>query len=352
MFRRPETRGFTLVELLVVIAIIGVLIALLLPAVQAAREAARRMQCSNKLKQIALAMHNYHDSNKVFPPGAQQSSRNIGQASYYVGWTREIMPFMEDDQVKNLYIPDNPINAPRDAGAKLFRETIVPAFNCPSDLTPELATPGSGPHNNLLFATASYAANAGRGDGFVTWYLYEDVGSPEEPNPTTGREWGWRGPIHTTLAPGAAKPAGVGLLKRESIAKITDGTSKTILVGESTNDFTPRRKFWAWTWGNYLMGQTVAQDRTFDHDFNACPNDTGTTGAYPGRSRRTCMSAWWARHPAGMNTAMCDGSVGFTTFDIDLNLFASLGSIAAADDENTVFGPPTRGGGGGGGGAF
>ncbi|WP_197531211.1 DUF1559 domain-containing protein [Posidoniimonas corsicana] len=344
MFRRSQTRGFTLVELLVVIAIIGVLIALLLPAVQAAREAARRMQCSNKLKQIALAMHNYHDSNKVFPPGAQQSSTNIGNASYYVGWTREIMPFMEDTQLKDLYIPDVPVNSTTDLGAKTFRETFVPAYLCPSDLTPELAVPASGPTNGQQFATSSYAANAGRGDGFVTWYLYEDVGSPSDVNTQTGREWGWRGPVHTTMAPGAAKPAGVGLLKRESIAKITDGTSKTILVGESTNDFTQRRKFWAWTWGNYLMAQTVPQARTFDHDFPNCPNDTGTSGAYPGRSRRTCMSAWWARHPAGMNTAMCDGSVGFTTFDIDLNLFASLGSIAAADDENSVYGPPTRGG--------
>lgn len=338
--RRCREPGFTLVELLVVIAIIGILIALLLPAVQAAREAARRAQCTNNLKQLALAMHNYHDTNSVFPPGAQLSSTSIGSANFYVGWTREIMPFIEDSQLQDLYIPTVSITH---IDAKIFRETIVPAFNCPSDHEPALEIPHSGPTQNRQFRTASYRANAGRGDGYVTWYLYEDVGSPNEINNTTGRDWGWRGPVHVTLAPGVAKPSDRGLLKRESMAKIVDGTTHTLLIGESTNDFPRRRSFWAWTWGNYLMSQTVAQDRTFDHYYPDCPTDTGTAGAYPGRSRRTCMSSWWAQHPGGMNGAMCDGSVDFISFDIDLNLFASLGSIAGGDDENWTW-TPQRGG--------
>ncbi|TWT78150.1 Type II secretion system protein G precursor [Posidoniimonas polymericola] len=343
MLKRSHRRGFTLVELLVVIAIIGVLIALLLPAVQSAREAARRMQCVNNLKQLALSMHNYHDANKAFPPGAQQSSTDIGRASYYVGWTREVMPYIEDQQLQNLYVPDTPVNNPRDLQIKQFRETNVPAFNCPSDNPPELAIPESGPHGNLQFATASYRANAGRGDGYVTWYLYEDVGSPTQTNAATGRSWGWRGPVHTTLSDNAAPPTGRGRLKQESFAKITDGTTHTLLIAESTNDYNRRRTFWAWTWGNYLMSQPTPQDRTFDHNYPDCPNDTGTSGAYPGQSRRTCMSAWWANHTGGMNGAMCDGSVDFISFEIDLQAFASLGSIAAADDENTVF-VATRGG--------
>jgi prepilin-type N-terminal cleavage/methylation domain-containing protein/prepilin-type processing-associated H-X9-DG protein len=341
MMRQRRSRvGFTLVELLVVIAIIGVLVALLLPAVQAAREAARRTECSNKLKQLALAMHLYHDANKTFPPGAQMSSTSIGGASYFAGWTREIMPFVENSQLRDLYVPDVPVSHPRDERAKQFRETSVGLYNCPSDFPPELAIPGSGPHNNQEFRTSSYRANAGRGDGFVTWYLYEDVGlESSPPDPQTGRHWGWRGPVHTEISRGSPQPTDRGVLRRESFKNIVDGTSHTLLLGESTNEFNRRRSFWAWTWGNYLMSQPSAQERTFDHNYPNCPNDTGTTGAYPGRSRRTCMSAWWAWHAGGMNAAMCDGSVGFVLFDIDLNLFASRGSIDGADDESTAWVP-------------
>jgi len=171
-----STRGFTLVELLVVIAIIGILVALLLPAIQAAREAARRAECASKLKQLALSMHLYHDAQGTFPPGAQMSSTSIGSANYFVGWTREIMPYVENSQLRELYVPDVSISDQTDLGAKQFRETSVDLYNCPSDFEPELAVPQSGPTNGMEFRTSSYRANAGRGDGFVTWYLYEDVG--------------------------------------------------------------------------------------------------------------------------------------------------------------------------------
>ena len=331
---RRSGGGFTLVELLVVIAIIGVLVALLLPAIQAAREAARRTECSNKIKQIALAMHLHHDAQGVFPSGAVTDCAGTC-GTYYQGWTREIMPYAENDQLKNLYVPSVPVTHP---DAKQFRETNVGLFNCPSDFPPQLEVPDSGPNGKLEFHTMSYRANAGRGDGYVTWYLYEDVGNgSDEPNPSTGRHWGWRGPVHVTLTKDATRSSNLGELKRESFKNIVDGTSQTMLIGESTNEFAPRRAFWAWTWGNYLMSQTTAQDRTFDHNYPRCPTDTGASGAYPGRSRRTCMSAWWALHPGGMNTAYCDASVRYTSFDIDLNLFASLGSIDAADDENFTW---------------
>src|SRR5881409_2773872 len=105
----PSTRrsaGFTLIELLVVIAIIAVLIALLLPAVQAAREAARRAQCVNNLKQIGLAMHNYHSSNGTFPQGHSQSAHQLGYSGAYAGWTEwsaqaEMLGFMEQTPLYN-----------------------------------------------------------------------------------------------------------------------------------------------------------------------------------------------------------------------------------------------------------
>ena len=156
-------RGFTLVELLVVIAIIAMLVTLLLPAVQAAREAARRAQCMNNLRQISLALHNHHSAQATFPAGNMMSNTSIGSASYYGGWTREIMPYAEDTALQSLYLNDVPITAP---AAKVFRETVVPMYNCASDHQDQLAQPHSGPAagmKDVVFRTSSYRGNAGRG---------------------------------------------------------------------------------------------------------------------------------------------------------------------------------------------
>lgn len=348
----PKIRfGFTLVELLVVIAIIGILVALLLPAVQAARESARRIECTNKLKNIALAMVNYHDAQTNFPPGAVKDGSGTGGA-YFQGWTWAIMPYAEDSALKDLYVPspEVPISLsdtghPEFENVKKFRETIVPLFNCPSDEPPELAVPHSGPAQNQQFRTSSYRANAGRGDGFTTWYLAEDLppadGSLSERD--TGLHWGWRGPVHAVL-PKEAVADGTGHLRAEKMAKIVDGTTKTLLVSESTNDFNQRRSFWAWTWGNYLMSQPTAQPRTFSNEYFECralgevaTPLTETTG----QSFRTCMSTWYSRHTGGIVGAKCDASVDFISFDIDLLTFAALGSIDVGDDENWVA--PVRG---------
>jgi prepilin-type N-terminal cleavage/methylation domain-containing protein len=114
-------RGFTLVELLVVIAIIGILIALLLPAVQAAREAARRMQCSNNLKQIGLGLHNYHDTFGTFPPGASQDQ--------YLGYATRLLPFMEQKPLYDRVDFENVYSTPNNYAVGAVR---VDAFLCPS----------------------------------------------------------------------------------------------------------------------------------------------------------------------------------------------------------------------------
>ena len=335
--------AFTLVELLVVIAIIGILVALLLPAVQTAREAARRMQCSNKLKQIGLAVHLYHDANRTFPPGAVKSGSSLG-GNYFSGWTREIMPYMENTAIQEFYRPafaDSPVavSDPNDPGVRQFRETSIGDYNCPSDREPALIVPASGPHNGQAFRTSSYVANAGRGDGTLTWYLYEDLPPKDGTiDRFTGAHWGWRGPIHAEVAKEFPQPS--NRLTRESIKKIKDGTTKTLLVAESTNLFDARRSFWAWTWGNYLMAQPIAQDRVFDGNYPECPTSTGNSGAYPGQGKRACMSAFWSFHAGLMNGAMCDGSVRTISFDIDLLTFAAMGSINAGDNE--FWTPPDR----------
>src|SRR3954447_1619024 len=105
-FFRPVTTGFTLVELLVVIAIIGILVALLLPAVQAAREASRRASCQNKLHQIGLALHNYHSAKNVFPYGAQDGDCEAKTPDRHVmGWRLLILPYMEYQTLYDQLVP-------------------------------------------------------------------------------------------------------------------------------------------------------------------------------------------------------------------------------------------------------
>ena len=136
-------RGFTLVELLVVIAIIGILIALLLPAVQAAREAARRMQCSNKLRQIGLAMHNYHDTHRVFPPGAIAFVDSCPPSGYRAQdqgppWSVLILPYIERMSLYQDFDFSGTFSARlSDNGSnQALQFTPMATFQCPSDPLP------------------------------------------------------------------------------------------------------------------------------------------------------------------------------------------------------------------------
>jgi len=158
--RRPN--GFTLVELLVVIAIIGVLVGLLLPAVQAAREAARRMSCSNNQKQIGLALHNYHDTHNSFPAGyvAKIPNNKSSSERTMFTWGAAILPFLEQGNLADILdsgnptpldvrLPD-PVLSPALVGAL---QPPLPSFRCPSDTGPAL--------NSYNDQTAGYAAGAG-----------------------------------------------------------------------------------------------------------------------------------------------------------------------------------------------
>jgi len=173
--RSPQRRGFTLIELLVVIAIIAILIALLLPAVQQAREAARRSQCKNNMKQIGLALHNYHDTYNVFPPAAlaihnsgvavQPTDAEPGRTAVRGGWGWGvyILPFLDQAPLYTLLNP-NGNNFP--AAPTNETRTVLPVYQCPTEASPNLhfATAMGGDGSANGHARSSYAAVCGSGN--------------------------------------------------------------------------------------------------------------------------------------------------------------------------------------------
>jgi prepilin-type N-terminal cleavage/methylation domain-containing protein len=311
-------RGFTLVELLVVIAIIGILVALLLPAVQQAREAARRTQCLNNLRQAGLAILNYESARSTLPAGSYIDAPCCNNLKTYSGWTVEILPYMENKQLQALYDPNISVGSDE---ARAFRETFVGAYVCPSDRQVELLQPQSGPEagwgndRSRVWMMSSYRGNAGRSNGATTWYLAEDL---------TQSPKNWRGPLHFVPVKGTESRFRLNL-REESLRKIVDGTSKTMLLGEQTNTVQARRTFWAHTFGNYILSQATNQSRIFLPDYNECRREGGVGGARP------CMAGWYSQHNSGMNIINCDGSGTFITFDGDLEIFNARASIAGKE---------------------
>jgi len=299
-----KKNGFTLVELLVVIAIIGVLVALLLPAVQSAREAARRMQCSNHLKQMGLAVHNYESAHGVFPPGGITVGPCCGVPSG-ANWAIAILPYMEKQALYDLYdftaFNEDPAN-------QAARETQVSTYVCPSDIeTDELDTPRSGPGSGVLYRRGSYRAVSGRSNG-LGWF--------DDNNSASNLPYNWRGPLHTTGRSTTALP-----LTQESFASIRDGASNTLMFGEMVTTTQKRRRtFWAYTYTSYNQSSITPLARAFIGDYDECvdlaPADDGP-----------CKRAWASFHLGGLLFGVCDGSVRFIGESVDLFLLAELATI-------------------------
>ncbi len=230
---RAARTAFTLVELLVVIAIIGILIALLLPAVQAAREAARRTQCLTQLKEIGLAVQNYHDTRRVFPMGRTSTT------PYGVSWAYSILPHIEQQAIHDARNPKERVDS--DVNAQAMR-TPIPVYACPSRRAATADRDFDNDDDPPLVRSAAvlgdYAANAG---------LEEDIGM--EGNDFKG------GKIDKTLA----GPMFSG--SKISGRQVTDGLSKTLAIGEK--HLPPAQSDWAEDRVHYLQGDTcfLASDR-------------------------------------------------------------------------------------------
>jgi prepilin-type N-terminal cleavage/methylation domain-containing protein len=247
--------GFTLVELLVVIAIIGILVALLLPAVQAAREAGRRMQCSNNIKQLALASHNFHDTYRLLPPGilAQDSKRNsIVNGHQYVGHLVYLLPFMEQQSIYDQIDAALDINVDHYPGTtygtgKPIQEwwSLGGTWSAAKTRIPGLECPSANPYNNQN--TAAYVR---------TNDLTIDLGYWSQSLPELGRtnyagSAGGIGESH--LNSGWATYKGLFWPRSKNrFSNMTDGTSNTIAFGEVLGDRRPPNDkgalLYAFTW--------------------------------------------------------------------------------------------------------
>ena len=281
-------RGFTLVELLVVIAIIGILVGLLLPAVQAAREAARRMQCSNNLKQQGLAIHMHHDAHKYFPPGGFHPWGSVGS------WATHILPFVEQASLANQNINKN-VDILRYQGGPTI-------FFCPSRRG-SVAVNSQGGRYLMDYASATPADAPNSWDQF--WF-----------GDTWGMDW-VRANYRGVIVRGGVDALGVWRGGKSKMSNITDGTSNTIVVGEK--QLNPIR---------YRTGDWH-DDAGWADGWD--PDVVRYTGFAPNSDKRYDNQGGWegyrfgSAHNDGMNILLADGSVRYMPFTIDPLVFNRLG---------------------------
>ena len=319
---RPNARrlaAFTLVELLVVIAIIGILVALLLPAVQSAREAARRLQCSNNVKQLALALHNYHSSRGTFPPGVQSARTGNPLApfedpgrttNFQPNWVVLILPYFEQQNAFDAFDFSESISHAANREARGFR---LDAMLCPSNNIDALPFDG-GSEEGDNWGRGTYGANGGNAHllnlgSRIDWAI--DKTGP-----------GWKDPFRGgVMGPNVSR----------SIAEIRDGTSNTILLAELRIGVSERDRRGTWAMG--VAGASAVFQHAAGGDANG-PNPCNGSAddlkdcdylrnTSPGLEtlRRECMPCYSASssnqaaprsvHVGGVFIALADGSVQF-----------------------------------------
>jgi prepilin-type N-terminal cleavage/methylation domain-containing protein len=289
-------QGFTLVELLVVIAIIGVLVALLLPAVQAAREAARRSSCSNNLKQLGIALHNYHDTHLKFPYGYMEGG------GYHLRdcWAQQLLPFMEQAPLYDLYQSTN-VQWIMDVPGTI-KDVQIKTFDCPSDgSSPTALGNNGGLRANGYGSQGSYVGCTG--DGIM-------LGT-------------------ATLR---------GLFYRDSksgFATMTDGSSNTLAFSETIIRGQPSSGGWGdagsyWggaRWGGYGFTTLEAPNTTLADQVYACKSTTFLRAPCTSiSSSDTARNFARSYHPGGVLGALGDGSVRFFPNTIDLVTWRGLGT--------------------------
>jgi prepilin-type N-terminal cleavage/methylation domain-containing protein len=313
---RASRWAFTLIELLVVIAIIAILIGLLMPAVQKVREAANRTKCFNNLKQIGLALHNYHDINGTFPSGHVEWQDTAGKFQYYGCWSISILPYVEQVPLYQKY-QDRPV--PNQAAANQdFCRTPLKVYMCPSDpraglvLAPETIAPdGGGNNGSIQYAASSYKAMTGIGDRSST--------------NTFGGFWNEVQTAYKAHGNGKGVFHGDGYsgFTPEAIVNIIDGTSNTIFVGERhTKNHWTRGPFWADSFNLYSKGASWPFSITLVADYDLCASKVNAN---------YCKYGWGSFHENHISFLFGDGSVRLVSTQIDMNTFMALSTIAGGE---------------------
>jgi prepilin-type N-terminal cleavage/methylation domain-containing protein len=354
--RNTCRKGFTLVELLVVIAIIGVLVALLLPAVQAAREAARRAQCSNQLKQIALGWQLHHDTHKFYPSGgwgyAWIGDPDRGTGKKQPGsWAYSILPYLEATNIHQLGSGATG-TAKRDALTQLA-QTPVPTFYCPSRRAPDAyanADVGLGPNINRNFgnpetlARTDYAANLGpnpAGFGIPPAIKFQWGAGPTVVEAEQGIGFIMEdNPAITTDFDGFTWLKGVTHQRSEiQIKHVTDGTSNTYLVGEKYVN----PDYYAGGHSSLFAQKDIGDDQGawISDDLDTCritgPSTYGKARPVPDQPGLPWNEAFGSAHPSTFHMAVCDASIRGISYDIDPQVHHALGTRNGEEPQSSEF---------------
>ena len=277
---RPRRYGFTLVELLVVIAIIGVLVALLLPAVQAAREAARRVSCMNNLTQLGLAHHNFEFHFETLPPGVVNEDGPIRNEAkgQHVSWVVKVLPYIEQNALNRLFNQDAGAYAPENAQV---RATQIQTLHCPSNPMPQLNEPQNVAHSN-------YAG------------CHHDREAPID-NDNNGLFF---------------------LNSKVRYSEIYDGSTATILLGESING----RNDLGWVSGTRA---TLRNTSLLEEGGPYLPRPAGGAAKEePDASGSLFVGGFGSYHPGGANMAFADGSVRYLSRRTEPDVLRQLGNRA------------------------
>lgn len=301
---RAGKSGFTLVELLVVITIIGILIALLLPAVQAAREAARRMQCTNSIKQLSLAMHNYHAAVGSFPYATN--------GRYSGPWYRALLPYIEQEAMAAKYKTD--VIYYNEPNLSLIRPRLS-MYTCPSDQRSVWASSNIPKYNYVvnLGRTSCYRKTDWHGVSFIP------------------------GPFHNQ-----EEPWGADNIPVYRIADIRDGTTNTLMISEirqgRNNDDLRGLTWWGPACGftTHFSPNTLEPDY-LDYGWGTKCKAYNSTPDWPceeqggNDSDRPMNFSARGYHPGGVVASMCDGSVRFVSDSVNLTTWRALGTISGAE---------------------